>query len=344
MQTEVVILGQGLAGSSLAWRLAERAIQSVVIDRGGVDSRGARCASRVAGGLVTPVMGKRMTVAEGFDAIYLSSLSFYRDIEAKTGAKLLDQTPSLRIFKSAEEREQFLGRSLDSHAALASNEELTEFGLPAAYGGFSAPGSLRLNTDRYLDATEQWLSSRGQIIRASLDPNTDLAPAETGVAIEPLGIQARLVVLCQGHTAIPIRWLDGVDFAPAKGEVLTIRTSQLTTDRVVRRGVWIAPCESGASGQYRVGSTTERNEVGSGPTAAGREELLGKLREMGLDDFEIIGHEAGVRPATPSRQPALGFCESAPRIAWFNGLGAKGTLWAPYYAEKMANRVVNSLS
>ena len=83
---DVVILGQGLAGSALAWQQHWRGLHVLIIDR--ADQRSA---SHVAAGLMTPVTGRRMTKAPDFDARLADATAFYRRVESETGGSLFEQ-------------------------------------------------------------------------------------------------------------------------------------------------------------------------------------------------------------------------------------------------------------
>ncbi|QDT67145.1 bifunctional tRNA (mnm(5)s(2)U34)-methyltransferase/FAD-dependent cmnm(5)s(2)U34 oxidoreductase [Planctomycetes bacterium MalM25] len=342
--TDVLILGQGLAGSALAWRLAERGVSAVVVDRGGVDGAGRPSASRVAAGLITPVTGKRLTVAEEFDTQWRSARDFYRRVESEVGESLLAERPAIRLFIDDAERARFDERLLDDefqrHTRLATASELPE-AMPAPWGGFVMTGAARLNVGAYLAATRDRLQANDRYLQAELKSEHELTVTASGVAIRRLGVTARLVVLCQGHAPglSDGRLAPATQLAPAKGEVLTIESPTLRDARVVHRGVWIAPDESGLPGRFRVGSTHTWEDLNSTPTAAGREELVVRLAAAGVSDYHVVDHQAAIRPATSDRRPLSGFSEEAPRVGWLNGLGSKGSLWAPWYADRLAERI-----
>jgi glycine oxidase len=341
---DVLILGLGLAGSTLAWRLAERGVSAVVVDRGGVDEIGNPTASRVAAGLMTPVTGKRLTVADDFSELWATAEAFYRGVEQRCGESLLEVAPALRIFADAGERRTLLDRltqgRLGDHARLAEGNELPR-GVPTPHGAFVMPNAARLRVGAYLDATRQWLEAEGRYVAADVDPERDIEISTQGVRAPKLDVTARRLVLCQGFTLQQPRLLNGVRFRPAKGEVLTIESSSYCDNRVLHCGVWLAPEER--AGRYRVGSTTEWSQLDSTPTDAARTELLSRLSAVGLNDSQVVEHLAAIRPATYDRKPTFGFCPEAPSVGWLNGLGAKGSLWAPFYADKMADCVVASL-
>jgi flavin-dependent dehydrogenase len=56
-EERILIVGQGLAGTALAWRLWERGVPFVVVDR----DEAVTC-SKIAAGLVTPITGMRLNL------------------------------------------------------------------------------------------------------------------------------------------------------------------------------------------------------------------------------------------------------------------------------------------
>jgi glycine oxidase len=343
---DVLILGLGLAGSTLAWRLAERGASVAVIDRGGVDEIGNPSASHVAAGLITPVTGKRLTVADDFSELWATAEAFYRCVEKRCGESVLEVAPAVRVFTDADERRTFLDRlgqgKLGDHARLADDNELP-CGVPAPHGAFVMPHAARLRVATYLDATRQWLESEGRFLLATIGPECDIERTADSICVPRLGVTSRRLVLCQGFTPQSPRWMAAVKFRPAKGEVLMIESPDYRDERVVHHGVWIAP-EEGGAGRYRIGSTTEWARLDSTPTDAARTELLSRLSAAGINDSQVVEQLAAVRPATYDRKPTYGFSPDAPSVGWLNGLGAKGSLWAPFYANEMAERVAASLS
>ncbi len=75
------------------------------------------------------------------------------------------------------------------------------------------------------------------------------------------------------------------------------------------------------------------------PTEAGREEILSGLKEMGNWEFVVERHRAGIRPALHDFRPVLGLHPWYPEIGIFNGLGSKGSLWAPLLARELTDHL-----
>src|SRR5947208_10418426 len=121
-RVDVVIVGQGLAGTALAWHLLRRGRSVLVIDR-----EPAVTSSRIAAGLVTPVTGKRLARSWRWDELYPAARAFYRAIEAETGATFLHQRPALRLFADEAERDEFRRREATVLRGLVRAAEVPEW-------------------------------------------------------------------------------------------------------------------------------------------------------------------------------------------------------------------------
>ena len=73
---DYAIVGQGLAGTQLAWRLFQRGKRVVLIDR---DE--AVTASKAAAGLVNPITGQRINLSWRLHEFLPVALEFYRYVE-----------------------------------------------------------------------------------------------------------------------------------------------------------------------------------------------------------------------------------------------------------------------
>ena len=95
----VLIAGQGLAGTLLAWALERAEREFLIYDPGHAES-----ASRVGAGLVNPVTGKRWTSAPGWTEKAAAAKSVYREIEGAWGVSILSELRVRREWRSEEER------------------------------------------------------------------------------------------------------------------------------------------------------------------------------------------------------------------------------------------------
>jgi len=327
---DFVIIGQGLAGTTLAWHLRWRGYRTVVLDR-----EAAVTSSRVAAGLITPITGKRLAKSWRFDELYAAAGEFYPRVEAATGARFFSRRPIVRLFRDGREREIFARRADGEFRGLVgrAGPVVDPAWFDAPLGGFEMTAAGRVAVAHYLDASRDHFRRDSGYRPADVRIDSDLRVGRDGVVFPRLGIATGRVILCQGFEAARSPWFGSVPFAPAKGDILTLRVPGLTEDRVVNRGVWIAP---DGGGLYRAGSTYDRDAPDDTPTPAARAEIVSRLGEFLRLPVEVVGHAAAVRPVVDERKPVLGLHPASDRVGVFNGLGSKGSLLAPFYAAHFA--------
>jgi glycine/D-amino acid oxidase-like deaminating enzyme len=122
----------------------------------------------------------------------------------------------------------------------------------------------------------------------------------------------------------------------AKGEILTVQADWPETHIRIGAGGWLVPIGGGC---FRVGSTYDWDNLDEQATAAGLERITAIAAKLGGADFEVIAHVAGIRPILRRSQPLVGKDESGDWV--FNGLGSKGTLYAPGMSAMLADWILD---
>jgi glycine oxidase len=315
----------------MAWQLHRHGFRVLVVDRESGDS-----SSRIAAGLITPVTGKRLAKSWRLEEVHPAAVSFYRWVEGQTGSSIFQQCPSLRLFQNEAEREEYHRRASGVLAGLVRTPEtpVKPDWFMAPFGGFEMPTAARLDTSHYLDGSREYFQQRGDYLQADIEPSPDVEIAAEGVCLPRFGLKSRAIVFCRGFDPAADPWFGGIRFNAAKGEILTLRIPELREERVVHRGVWLAPV---AGDIYRAGSTYVWDDLQPEPTAVGRAQIEARLRLFLRLPFEVLDHQAAVRPVIDAGYPVLGLHPEYPQLAYFNGLGSKGSLLAPFFADQLAS-------
>lgn len=326
-QTEFVIVGQGLAGTALAWQLHKRHRSFVILDR-----EHSGC-SRLAAGLITPVTGKRLARSWRWDELFPVAVAFYREIENITQTQFFHQRPALRIFANTEERDRYQQRY--ANTATAPPAINTDW-FAAPLGGFELTDAARLDVATYLDCSRDFFRANGNYRTAELDLARDLQITPNAVTLPAFDLTATGAILCRGYDATRDPWFGGVPFNAAKGEFVTLHIPGLVEERVVHRGIWLAPMGNEV---FRVGATYTWEPLNAIPTAEGLAELASRLREFVRLPYTVLEHRAAVRPVIDAGYPVLGRHPHSQSLAYFNGLGSKGSLLSPFFAHQLANHL-----
>lgn len=326
-RVDAIVVGQGLAGTTLAWQLLRRGRRVLVLDR-----EEASTSSLIAAGLITPVTGKRLAKSWRWDELYPAAVAFYRSVERETGEMLFHQRPSIRLFVSEAEVEEYRRRAPSVIAGLVRETTINDNWFAAPFGGFEMPHAARLDVPRYLNMSRQMLQEQRSYRVVEFDPAKDIELVDGLVRLTRFNVEAPAIIFCRGFVVDPDPWFGEIRFTAAKGEILTLRVPGLVEERVIHRGVWLAPM---GNDRFRAGSTYEWDDLNSTPTPEARAAIESRLRAFLRLPFEVIDHRAAVRPVIDAGFPLLGRHPRCPQLAYFNGLGSKGSLLAPFFADQL---------
>lgn len=335
---DYLIVGQGLAGSLLAWQLLARGQRVLVID-----NAHAHASSTVAAGLINPVTGKRLVKSAGVDTCLPVARASYRALESMLGETLLVEKPMLRLFHNPQERERWQQRRQEPGYEAYLGEVIEAAQLPppicADYGAGRQLQTAYLRTTPLLHGLRDWLREQHSYLQAQFD-YAELQLRAEGVAWREY--TARRVIFCEGYQGMHNPWFAALPFQPAKGEFLTVSSSMALPDLIINSGRWIMPR---GDGRYRVGASYEHQPLNEEITAASRQMLLAALSAFlhPAPVFTVIGQQAGVRPATSDRQPFIGIHPQQPQLAIFNGFGSKGSLLIPWHVERLVEYLLDQM-
>ncbi|MFA9461015.1 NAD(P)/FAD-dependent oxidoreductase [Thiohalorhabdus sp. Cl-TMA] len=326
---DILVVGGGLAGTLVALSLLERG-QRVAL----VDEYRAASASRVAAGLLTPIGGRRLTRVGPLERMLPTARRIYRKVERQRGRAFFREVDTLRLCRNEEEAGHYRRRRADPdyRPYLDTPIHGTE-DRPEAY--FIRGGGI-LDTEAFLEAAGAVIASRGVRQEARLEPG-DVRVDREGVEWE--GLRADRVVFCEGYRVRENPWFHWLPLTPVKGEMVGGHLQGEVPDQPVNRKVTLVPCGGEA---FLLGSTFDRHHPDELPTEAGRRELLAHLPALlgGMPEATVTRHRAGIRPAPTDHRPMAGCHPEEPRVAVLNGLGARGALIGPYYAERLAAHLV----
>ena len=315
MRADFLIVGQGLAGTMLAWEFERAGLSFAVADAGH-----AAAASRVAAGIINPITGRRLVKSRRIDERLPVARAAYREVESVLGVPLWRETRVRRRFADERERRVFG----EKHAR-------GEFGAWAGAAddeGFWIEGAARVDLPALLAAARERWGRQGR-----LRPEATEARKEAG--------RHELVVDCTGLAGAQHGAFDGVPWEFSQGETLVLAVEGLAPDVILNRGHWVLPT---APGQAWLGATHRPGTVEARATSAARDDLEASARVLLAGRaFAVTDQLAGVRVNPRDKQPVVGRHPTVARLGVFNGLGAKGALHAPALARQWLNHLTEGV-
>ena len=330
MEVDYIIVGQGLAGSLLASALTHRNQKILVVDNGWKNS-----ASKVAAGLMTPLTGQRFTLTPEYPELFkfaeqdLTRRGVFRPIKV------------YRMFVDAEQRGKGLRRAECKSCAEFIDKITEQPGQisPAwndEHGGALMQGAW-VDLPLLLENIHTELSQSGSIRRDEFK-FSDLHADDEG--LKWLDVRARGIVFCNGYRSAlegPFKYLP---WQPVKGEAISFNSNAPDHSIVLNRQGWALPM---GNGQWRTGTNWQWDELNEQPTLVQCEKFKKRFKDYFTTEvsIDVTGHVAGVRPCTSDNHPFMGTHPKQRQFHLFNGLGPRGTLWAPMLAKEMAEYLVN---
>lgn len=355
MNAEVLIIGGGVMGLSIARELHKKGVSRItIVERGEIGKE----ASYAAAGMLAPQA--EADKADDFFHFCTQSNALYPNfaqaLSDETGVDIeLDRSGTLYLAFTEEDAVEILHRydwqtRAGLEVKLLSKEETRKaepFVSPDVRESLFFPNDLQVENRKLLLALQKYSELNGIEIRAQIGIKNLLIEAGqiTGAETASEKFYADKVVLATGawtsfiklgNTTLP------VSIKPIRGQMISFQTTKRLFQRVIYspRG-YIVPR---ADGRVLSGATVEDAGFNNAVTDAGINSLRKTALEIAptLGNFEIGEKWAGLRPFAADGLPVLG------ELAGFENLFAatahyrNGILLAPLTAKILAEKIVEN--
>jgi glycine oxidase len=335
--TDVIIIGGGIIGCSIAYFLCKQGVQVIVLERGDIGAQ----SSSAAVGLLAPM--RPLSQEDPFKTLQLAGMarfsSFTPELEAVSGISIgYEQTGTLRLLPPekviparewAEEwrqagyhievltpeetsrHEPLLAQGLHGAVRIAEEAQVTPRHLMQAIAQAARNGGALLYDHTevvsfQLAETEKRVTGVWTHLGDLLTCNQLILAA--GAWTAPLGAQL--------HATLPVR--------PARGELVALRQPSppirhiVFDEGIIDQDIYLAPKPDGT---VVIGATKADAGFDLSVSAGGIHHLLQVAFQLvpALADCAVERIWAGLRPKTPDSRPLLG-----PVPGWENVIVASG--------------------
>ena len=223
---DFLIVGQGIAGSMLAYFLHKADFSFQIIDK-----HAGETSSRIAAGLINPITGRRFVKSWMIDDVLPFAKKTYREIEELFGIDIVNELPVHRVLHSIEQENDFLSKKADRQViAEYLTSEVFDLGKEVInpYKGFKIFPALQVNSSVLISTIREQFS--GNVINEIFDVE-ELKTQEN--SLEYKNIKAKNIIFCDGAKAEQNPFFNYLPFNLAKGEALIIETASISQKTII---------------------------------------------------------------------------------------------------------------
>jgi len=330
---DLLIIGGGLAGTVLADKAAARGIPVTL-----VNDPSAPSASAAAYGMLNPVHIRNAVLSWNASLFYPVAKEYFLGASARMGMEIARKTEILHLL-SGEDEAVLWRQNTESGPLFGYTNGVAER-IPGGILRPSPAGAVRITESLFVDIPSFVKAVAAHLQQVSLPENFDHGQLHyTGQCWNYRGKEYSGVVFCEGIRALQNPYFGELPFRPCKGDVLTVKIPGAPVDAVVHRKIFLIPL---GGEMYRAGSTYDWEDISFMPSAAGKQEIMAHLDELLDVPYEVTGQRAGVRPAMADRKPVVGSHPFHCGLFIFNGLGSRGLIQAPFFADQLLDHITES--
>jgi glycine/D-amino acid oxidase-like deaminating enzyme len=334
-----LIIGAGIAGCALAFAFEQAGKPFLVLNDEVGDA-----ASAVAAGLFNPITGSRFVKTWMAEEVFEHLHPFYQQWEALLGTTFYHPTPIVRPFGSIAEQNTAIAKTAEPDYAtyiIATDlpNELQNL-VEAPLGGMVFGQGGWVDVPTLMTSMHNWLWQAGRYQLGSISPS-DLSEANGLVYWKEQPYQS--ATFCTGYRASQEPAFDHIRFSPVRGEIIEVQYDSVAEqwpNLAVSKGIYLLGTPG--TNRLRVGATYNWRQPIPETSPEGLAELCSELDQVLKTTYQVLRHQAGVRPAIADRRPVVGLLPGCNRIGILNGLGSKGTSLAPWLANHLVDFYIHN--
>lgn len=320
---DFLIVGQGIAGSLMAYFLEKAGVDYGVISSSQDLEGEFKRASLVSMGVINPIVFKRINKGFMVDAALDCLEECYEEIGEFLGKKYLEKNEILRIFSSKEERKLFEVRMQedDFENYIDKNflhpEDFMNVNMPFGGAFIKRSGFLKCR-DIIIDFRE-FLKKNEKLFECTLKKQ-DVNFKDKSI----LNFRYQKLIFATGFDQT-IMSLPNLKFKNVLGDVLVLKINDFDIKNIVNSKGNLLKYNDDT---YLFGSNYLWNLEDNNK----KERILNlekNLRSFLKKEYKINAVFTGIRPASFDRRPYVGELSNQRDTYILNGLGTKGVILAP---------------
>ncbi len=331
---DYLIVGQGLAGTLLGYFLIKSGKRILYMDNSHHSA-----ASKIAAGIMNPITGRKFVKTWRVGDLFPFARELYAEMEKETGVRFFYDMNIIReLFNFREDNEWLLRTDFPGYDEYYEGKPDLGNYKGKVKRGFSTielKQSGRMNIPLLVGTfSEKWKKEKRILTEKFIHKNIFFDKRN----IRYGEYKFKKIIFCEGYQAKNNPFFQDLNYEESKGERLIVRIPNMDFRKIFKHKLYIVPL---GNDEYWIGATNDWYHEDDLPTEEKYKILKNGLENILNVPFEILHHGAAIRPTNRDRKPLLGLHPEHHQLAIFNGLGSKGASLGPYWANQMADFLIN---
>ncbi|MFT4062092.1 MAG: FAD-dependent oxidoreductase [Edaphocola sp.] len=327
---DVLIIGQGIAGTLLGHELLKKGLTIKVVDNGA-----SHTASKAAAAIINPMAGKHWRMAADAASLLQTATETYAELSHLLEIPVLEAMP-MWVFPQGHGELNALQLAAKAHPAIVHFDE-TKKPEPCFHSEFPVAvvsKTFRVNNAALLASWRQFLCARNLL----LPEYFDISKAEIGNhEIVYNQIKAAKIVFCEGAATQTQQLFPSLPFTQNRGDVMLLDIPNLPKHCIYQGAARLVHLHQD---KWWCGSNYAWQFHDLKPDVAWRNNTMENLGKWLKLPFQITDHRVAQRPTTAGQKPLLLRHTAYRNVLLFNGLGTRGFSGGPALAKQMAAMVM----
>ena len=353
----ILIIGGGIIGLSIAWRLIGIGKKVIIIDKKNLGKEASWAAAGMLSGRLDlkPCEKKLLPI---FEKSHLAWPKFAEELENKSGKSIgYKKEGTLRVACDLHEEKKlknnydFLKNNKVNITWLSGDKirDKEPYVSNNVLSGFFSPDDHHVNNRYILDALITILKKNKN--NCIFKENTEVEKIITnknqviGVKTNNEIIKTKEIIVCSGAWTSKIKNIEikEVPIRPVKGQMLCLKVPKnisLLKHILWRENVYLVPRNNS---DLIIGATEEEMGYDKSLTVGGIYNLLKIAREVlpAIEDLSIVESWSGLRPTSRDDAPIIGPSKKLKGLIYATGHHKNGILLAPLTSSVIKNYYLN---
>ena len=353
----ILIIGGGIIGLSIAWRLIGIGKKVIIIDKKNLGKEASWAAAGMLSGRLDlkPCEKKLLPI---FEKSHLAWPKFAEELENKSGKSIgYKKEGTLRVVCDLHEEKKlknnydFLKNNKVNITWLSGDKirDKEPYVSNNVLSGFFSPDDHHVNNRYILDALITILKKNKN--NCIFKENTEVEKIITnknqviGVKTNNEIIKTKEIIVCSGAWTSKIKNIEikEVPIRPVKGQMVCLKVPKnisLLKHILWRENVYLVPRNNS---DLIIGATEEEMGYDKSLTVGGIYNLLKVAREVlpAIEDLSIVESWSGLRPTSRDDAPIIGPSKKLKGLIYATGHHKNGILLAPLTSSVIKNYYLN---